>query len=88
MCVKLNCCWVARIKGVNSSGRDPLYASCSASRTFWTPLTLLSSSATFAQLVPATRQDTLPTHSAGSSNGVECIGDSLSLLCSATTKVL
>lgn len=43
---------------------------------------------TFAQFVPATRQDTSPPNLLAAVMALRVIGVSVSLLCSATTKVL
>uniref|UniRef100_A0A0E9U3T3 Uncharacterized protein n=1 Tax=Anguilla anguilla TaxID=7936 RepID=A0A0E9U3T3_ANGAN len=37
MCVKLNCCWVARIKGVNSSRQGSFVCIMLCQQNFWTP---------------------------------------------------
>lgn len=88
MCVKLNCFCAAMISGVSASGRNPVNASLSATRTRLTPSSLATDDATSLQLEPATRTVTSLPICFAAVMELCVIGVRVALLCSAMTKVL
>lgn len=116
ICVKLNCFWVANIRGVNVSAVKPLNTSLSATSTLDMPDAFAIASAAFnnkhmykelniqnwwskffskdlgrltgLHLVPATRTEMSPPIFFAAPNALRVAGNKVSLLCSATTRVL
>lgn len=85
--VNLYSFWIARIKGVNASGKNPLKASLSAIKTLDIPLALLTLCATASHLLPATKTVISPPIFFAALKVLQVIGNSDSLLCSAITNV-